>query len=361
MGKEKVDPCICSCDGTLRGPGGGRPPGGGSPHDTDPEPPAPPEMPPGPTTPAAGPFGGGTPDDGDLGPPTPVVGPSRSETDPRSTTPGDRGVRNAEPFDRDGSFAWDGSPNPVAPPAKRGSDAGTMPTGFWPTGRAAAALESPQAALFGGAGPRELHCGRHRPCNCGSSATWFGCGCWTCAAPIKKSNSALAWEAGYSTGRSDVEAPDVSYADWAEAPKYAKIKCSNKKRKGQEGIGGSLKVVYLDAYRKTSLCVQALVREHEEEHLNDTQLLAACVSRNQSISNQSDMEASLKGLNAAIQEGECARYPKDIVCLEQLLECCEWRKTAEKKNGLFCCACEDVEEALEAIVAERKRRKCQEV
>ena len=128
--------------------------------------------------------------------------------------------------------------------------------------------------------------------------------------------------------------------------------------KGQEGIGGSLKAVYLNAYKKTSLCVQALVREHEEEHVNDTQLLAACIWRNQSKSNGSDKKASKAEWSAAIQESECARYPKDIVCLEQLLDCCEWRKSAKKKKGLFCCACEDVEDALETIMGEQKRRKC---
>jgi len=130
-----------------------------------------------------------------------------------------------------------------------------------------------------------------------------------------------------------------------------------KLKKGEGEIYGVLRLKHYDAYRETSLCVRALVDEHEQEHLDDEHLQGACNRKKYAGWKNKHVGDANQAWADAIDAGECRAYPKDLKCLQELLECCKKRGDA-KEDGVFCCRCEDVEDAIYSIEQASKAHNC---
>jgi hypothetical protein len=185
---------------------------------------------------------------------------------------------------------------------------------------------------------------------------------WSCSQPFDVRREADPWDNGCAWSLGETESDEVARAGHRPI-EYATTNCrgvrDNTQKKRANRVSGELVVRRFRAYHKTSLCIQSLVDEHENEHVNDPVLLAACIAKKRAAATNKKLAKANAAWRAAIKAGECAAYPEDLKCLQKLLKCCkERKKQKDKKTGLFCCLCSDVEQAIVSIEAAQKARGC---
>jgi hypothetical protein len=157
-----------------------------------------------------------------------------------------------------------------------------------------------------------------------------------------------------------------------QAQHYAETPCKGKEVRRKDGTllhydpsrGGQLTgPKYTQKYYNTSLCVQLLIDEHEQEHLADKGLQAACdglmkasaaVKAKATKETREASAAAKREYDTARKKGECAAYTADAECIKKLRECCVRageKKTKKRGLSIYCCDCKDVEAAAVQVEA----------
>jgi hypothetical protein len=160
---------------------------------------------------------------------------------------------------------------------------------------------------------------------------------------------------------------------------YASTPCRGKPVKNKNGKvtaydptdGGQLiGPVHTGKYASTSLCVQMMIDEHEQYHLDDTALQGACdqlmrtwaaKKAKATAKTREDYQKAKDDYDEARRTSECNAYERDAECLKKLRECCIRRgtKTTKRANkAIYCCLCKDVEEAEKEVSAGLRANKC---